>query len=272
MILTERMTDSLHSLLGTFTSGGFFQVARYTLVIFGTGGALLYSIRVSLLTKYSVSYVARAVRRQWFEVTWLILITNAAAILLTQLFTPSASSDTSKAVAGFFVGALCGSGASFLERNLWNIRLVSTFVLRPTNDLSFAVLTRLDRTASALERADNDAWQCQSGYWNLGIDPSTARNRMRLIFEGSKERLVTKWGRSDIYYMDARWHPGNYFFLLVRFYGRRKLRRLLLEPPSFSGLRAEWMGEAARKVAGKPTDRRDGYTKGDPIRRYDHLG
>lgn len=30
--------------------------------------------------------------------------------------------------------------------------------------------------------------------------------------------------------MDARWHPGNYFFLLVRFYGRRKLRQMLLPP------------------------------------------
>lgn len=128
------------------------------------------------------------------------------------------------------------------------------------------------RAASSLERADNDAWQCQSGYWNLGIEPGTARNRMRLIFEGSKERLVTRWGRSDIYFMDARWHPGNYFFLLVRFYGRRKLRRLLRKPPAFNGLRAEWMGEAARKVAGRPTERENGYRKGDPIRRYDHLG
>lgn len=107
---------------------------------------------------------------------------------------------------------------------------------------------------------------------NLGIEPGTARNRMRLIFEGSKERLVTRWGRSDIYFMDARWHPGNYFFLLVRFYGRRKLRRMLLTPPSFNGLRPDWMGDAARKVAGKPTERRDGYMKGDKIRRYDHFG
>ena len=100
-------------------------------------------------------------------------------------------------------------------------------MLRPTSELSFAVLTRLDRAASAFERADNDAWQCQSGYWNLGIEPAVARNRMRLIFEGSKEHLVTRWGRSEIYVMDARWHPGNYFFLLVRFYGRRRLRKLM---------------------------------------------
>ena len=99
----------------------------------------------------------------------------------------------------------------------------------------------------------------------------TAIARVR-IFEGSKERLVTRWGRSDIYFMDARWHPGNYFFLLVRFYGRRRLRRMLLKPPSFAGLRADWRGEAARKMAGKPGDRRTGYTKGDKIRRYDHLG
>jgi hypothetical protein len=248
------------------------KILPYSLVVLGTAGALMYSIRASLLTKYSLSYVARAVRRQWFEVTWLIVITNAAAILLTQLFTLSSSSGPSRPVAGFFVGAICGSSASFVERNLWNIKLISTFVLRPTNDLSFAVLTRLDRAASALERADNDAWQCQSGYWNLGIEPGIARNRMRLIFEGSKEQLVTRWGRSDIYFMDARWHPGNYFFLLIRFYGRRRLRRMLRTPPSFNGLRPDWMGEARRKVAGKPTDRLNGYMKGHPIRRYDHLG
>lgn len=266
------MVDYMQAWSAAFTTDTLIKVAPYSLVVLGTAGALIYSIRASLLTKYSVSHVGRAVSRHWFEVTWLILITNAAAILLTQLFTSSASSGPSKAVVGFFVGALCGSGASFVERNLWNIKLVSTFVLRPTNDLSFAVLTRLDRAAGAIERADNDAWQCQSGYWNLGIAPGAARNRMRLIFEGSKERLVTRWGRSDIYFMDARWHPGNYFFLLVRFYGRRKLRRMLLKPPLFSGLRKDWMGEATRKVAGKPTDRRDGYKKGDNIRRYDHLG
>jgi hypothetical protein len=266
------MAELLHSVLAIFANDKFIRAVPYGLVILGTGGALLYSIRVSLLTKYSISYVGRAARRQWFEVTWLIAITNAAAILLTLFFTPSTYSSPSRSVVGFFVGALCGSGASFVERNLWDMKIVSTFVLRPTNDLSFAVLTRLDRAASAIERADNDAWQCQSGYWNLGLEPSMARNRMRLIFEGSKERLVTKWGRSDIYFMDARWHPGNYFFLLVRFYGRRKLRRLLLKPPSFAGLRKDWAGEAARRVAGKPSNRRGGYTKGDRIRRYDHLG
>lgn len=266
------MIDYLHAFLASLTIDRLVEAAPYSLVVFGTVGALLYSIRASLLTKYSVSYVMRAVKRKWFEVTWLLLITNAAAMLLTQLFSPSASSSLSKAVVGFFVGALCGGSASLVERNLWNNKLVSTFVLRPTNDLSFAVLTRLDRAASALERADNDAWQCQSGYWNLGLDPSTARNRMRYIFEGSKERLVTQWGRSDIYYMDARWHPGNYFFLLVRFYGRRKLRKMMLKPPRFAGLRNDWSGEAARKLAGKPVDRQGGYKKGDRIRRYDHLG
>lgn len=266
------MVDYIHTLLAVFITERLVEVAPYSLVVLGTAGALLYSIRVSLLTKYSVSHVGRAIRRQWFEVMWLILITNAAAILLTQLFTSSASSGSSKAVVGFFIGALCGSGASLVERNLWNIKPISTFVLRPTNDLTFAVLTRLDRAASAMERADNDAWQCQSGYWNLGIEPNTARNRMRLIFEGSKERLVTRWGRSDIYFMDARWHPGNYFFLLVRFYGRRKLRQMLLTPPSFAGLRTDWSGEATRKSAGRPVDRQGGYKKGDRIRRYDHLG
>jgi hypothetical protein len=151
-------------------------------------------------------------RRQWFEVAWLVLLINVAAILLTRFFISSESTGPSKAVVAFFVGALCGSSASLVERNLWNIKFFSNLVLRPTRDLSFALLTRLDRAASALERADNDAWQCQSGYWNLGIDPGTARNRMRLIFEGSKERLVTRWGRSDIYFMDARWQVTISFF------------------------------------------------------------
>jgi hypothetical protein len=266
------MVDYTQALSTAFTTDELAEVVPYSLVVFGTAGALIYSIRASLLNKYSVSHVVGAVKRHWFEVTWLILIMNAAAILLTKLLTSSTSSGSSKAVAGFFVGALCGSGASFVERNLWNSKLVSTFVLRPTNELSLAVLTRLDRAAGAIERADNDAWQCQSGYWNLGVAPGIARNRMRLIFEGSKERLVTRWGRSDIYFMDARWHPGNYFFLLVRFYGRKKLQRMLLKPPLFSGLRKDWMGEATRKVAGKPTDRQNGYKKGDNIRRYDHLG
>jgi len=266
------MADYMQRFLSILITDSFLKFVPYTLVLIGSGGALVYSIRVSLLTKYSLMYVARAMRRQWFEVTWLVLLINVAAILLTRLFVSSESKAPSKAVVAFFVGALCGSSASLVERNLWNIKLFSNLVLRPTRDLSFALITRLDRAASAFERADNDAWQCQSGYWNLGIDPGTARNRMRLIFEGSKERLVTKWGRSDIYFMDARWHPGNYFFLLVRFYGRRQLRRMLLNPPSFVGLRADWTGEAARKMAGKPVDRRTGYTKGDKIRRYDHLG
>lgn len=267
------MIDYLHGLFGAFASGRWRDLAPYVLVVLGTAGAFLYSIRVSLLNKYSAGYVARAMRRQWFEVAWLILITNTAAMLLAELLTASVPPRShSKALVSFLVGAFCGSGVSFLERNLWNVKLVSTFVLRPTNELSLAVLTRLDRAASALERADNDAWQCQSGYWNLGIEPAAARNRMRLIFEGSKERLVTRWGRSDIYLMDARWHPGNYFFLLVRFYGRRKLRKMLRDPPSFAGLRPDWSGEAARKMAGKPGDRQGGFRKGDKVRRYDHLG
>jgi hypothetical protein len=201
------------------------------------------------------------------------LITNAAALLLAELAISSASlSYNFRGVVGFLVGAFCGSGASLVERQMWNVKIVSALVLRPTNELSVAVLTRLDRAAAALERADNDAWQCQSGYWNLGIEPATARNRMRLLFEGSKEKLVTRWGRSDIYFMDARWHPGNYFFLLVRFYGRRKLRKLLRNPPQFRDLRTDWKGEAMRKVAGRPENRKKGYKKGDQLRRYDHLG
>lgn len=266
------MNSDLQAIADISTTGGLFMFLPYAAVFGGTAGALLYSIRASLLNKYSTGYVARAMVRQWFELGWLLLVTNAAAILLADVITSSASTFPSRVLVGFVVGALCGSGASLVERNMWNVKIVSSFVLRPTSELSFAVLTRIDRAASAFERADNDAWQCQSGYWDIGVEPSTARNRMRLIFEGSKERLVTRWGRSDIYLMDARWHPGNYFFLLVRFYGRRRLRRLLRKPTGFPTLQADWTGEARRQVAGKPQHRANGYKKGESVRRYDHLG
>lgn len=253
----------------------FFEGAPYLFVMTGTTGAFMYSIRVSLLPKYSADYVVRAVRKHSFEVLWFFLVTTAGALLLTELALSALTESpevTKRCVVGFVAGVFCGSGASLLERNMWDMKFVSSFVLRPTSELGFAVLTRLDRSASAFERADNDAWQCQSGYWNVKIPPPEARKRMRLIFEGSKEKLVTETGRSDIYNMDARWHPGNYFFLLLRLYGRKRLRKLLEEPPKFLGLREEWRGEAARKVAGRPEDREDGFSPGDKKRRYDHLG
>ena len=260
-------------MLSAFSKTALLELIPYALVVLGILGALVYSIRASLLSKYSLGYVGRAALRHWYELVWVLLLTSAAALLLVEVAVSSVSLPPHlRGAVGFLVGAFCGSSASFVERNMWNVKIVSNLVLRPTNDLSLAVLTRLDRTAAALERADNDAWQCQSGYWNLGIEPVSARNRMRLIFEGSKEKMVTRWGRSDIYFMDARWHPGNYFFLLARYYGRRKLRKMLRNPPRFKRISENWDGTARRKVAGRPKDRRDGYEKGNRMRRYDHLG
>lgn len=241
-------------------------------ILLGTAGSLMYSIRSSLLNKYSLGYIVLAARRHWYEVLWLLLVTTGAAFLVTELLALSLPHSHLKAVLGFLLGAAFGSGATFVERRLWNVKIGAGLVLRPTHELGFAVLTRLDRSAGIFERADNDAWQCQSGYWNVGIEPGMARNRMRLLFEASKEKLVAERGMSDIYRMDARWHPGNYFFLLVHFYGRRRLRKLLGNPPRFEGLRKDWSGEATRKTAGKPNERKGGYRSGDSIRRYDHLG
>lgn len=102
------MVNYVQELFVMFTIDRLLKVAPYSLVVLGSAGALIYSIRVSLITKYSVSYVCRAVKRQWFEVAWLILITNAAAILLTQLFTSSAAS-----------GSFQGCGWFLCRRGLW---------------------------------------------------------------------------------------------------------------------------------------------------------
>ena len=123
------------------------------------------------------------------------------------------------------------------------------------------LLSRFRFEVQYLKSLDNFKAQFQSGWWNFSLSPDQriaereAARRIRRLYEVFKIEIANKERDPNLLDIAPRYHPGNKFFLLVAFLGRRRLRELLAAPPLALQPGCDWDGSERRRDVGTKADR-----------------
>lgn len=125
------------------------------------------------------------------------------------------------------------------------------------------VLNRFKAEIQELKSRDNFKAQFQLGWWDLQLSTDRrdaereAGRRIRRLYEAFKLEIANTERKPHLLDIAGGYYPGNKFFLLVAFLGRKKLRELLAAPPPPPRPGCDWNGSERRKETGKKADRRD---------------
>ncbi|MEK6410097.1 MAG: hypothetical protein AABN34_24495 [Acidobacteriota bacterium] len=186
------------------------------------------------------------------------------------------------AMAGF-----SGFGSATLSNALFS-SWVAWFMGRPNanlvEDLQSAlprlairawVLSQYRETIQRLKSIDNFAAQQQADWWDVNIvgnergRETEAGRRIRRIYEVFKAEIANRERDPDMLDLAEGAFPGNKFFPLVGYLGRKELRNQLASPPPAPAPGYDWNGSERRKHSGRLKNRRQPDPNSDHARMSD---
>jgi hypothetical protein len=200
-------------------------------------------------------YLLRAAVRSLFFTTVWVIVQFAVGVVICFGVTipmPKIVGLAASVVVGFLTVAFPRSIEAllgFLIGGRPNTRHARK-VARVFAKLQLAIKRHLLYEVQCLLIEDNESWQQGRGEWNIDeggghLSPSEAGRRIRRIYEIHKLDISNKNGNHSLLDFDIGVHPGQKFYLLARYLGRRQLHRSLQSThPEFA---PNWSGQERRR-------------------------
>lgn len=165
-------------------------------------------------------------------------------------------------VTAFPSGVMEWAVSSYLSRKDVKIK---QDLEQPVNRLILKVwvVNRLKAKVQELKSLDNFRAQWQQGWWNFNLSTNSreaekeAGRRIRRLYEVFKIEIANQQRKAYLLDIAGGYFPGNKFFYLVRFLGRKRLHQLLADPPPPPQPGCDWNGSERRKIQGAKADRKD---------------
>jgi len=120
-----------------------------------------------------------------------------------------------------------------------------------------------------LRQRDNLRCQNRKSEWDFNVPQNVIFRRIRMLFGAAKPRIAAGRRQPGFLSLDANITPPVQFFLLLDYYGRRRVNELLKAPAPVPLPGRDWDGRERRRQSGSPEDRRNEPRNLGLIRMYD---
>jgi hypothetical protein len=138
--------------------------------------------------------------------------------------------------------------------------------------LRFNLLTgqTLRKSVQKLKEQDNFDCQHSKGWWNSGLPEKQINRRLRMLYEELKLEIACHRREPELLRHDVDISPGQKFYLLVAYLGRKRLRKALEQGPASPPPCQDWDGTERRRTVGKKADRKTPDPNAYYSRAYDN--
>jgi hypothetical protein len=215
------------------------------------GGIVLTQVLFlsSQFYRESEGYMLRAVRKLWpFLLTFLIVEWVVGLLFFHLLHYIQWLIPVPIPLLAFIAGVIVAAIPTALEGILLpKDTKIETLNRRLTKLLLKLNIALRHNYAWAIESCrQQDVYDCQEeNSWGLGINPQTTGRRLRIIYEFEKVRIAERRKDSSFLRYDEGYTPWSKLYLLVRHLGRKRLREVILHPPTLHC--RGWDGQERRK-------------------------
>jgi hypothetical protein len=205
-------------------------------------------------------------------VFFLWVASGLLAISAFFAFGSPAATDQKWLAISFGSGAVAAFGSSSIEKWIGNRVGMKTWALPVYTALLRANLAPYHPVAWQLNRLrQRDNLRCQNrvSEWDFGVPQTVIFRRIRMLFGEAKPMIAAGRRQPGILSLDANITPPVQFFLLLDYYGRRRVNELLKAPATPPRPGRDWNGRERRRQSGSPEDRREEPLNLGLIRMYD---
>ncbi|HTG34185.1 MAG TPA: AAA family ATPase [Thermoanaerobaculia bacterium] len=208
----------------------------------------------------STGYFWPALKRTGAFLTLSIAARWAIGWILLRLSLIPFDSDLSRSwvwgfVAGLIVVALPSFFEHFLDKKA-TTKFVSNALVQLLLRFNLLIGQTLKSAIQKQKEQDNYDYQRSKGWWDLGLPEREINRRLRMLYELVKLEIASYRHQPELLRHDVNISPGQKFYLLVAYLGRKGLRRALETKPLPPPPGLAWDGSERRRKVGIKSDRR----------------
>jgi hypothetical protein len=208
----------------------------------------------------SSGYLWPAFRQTGVFLLLAIVARGVVGVMLLKLALNFFDSDLSRSwfwgfVAGLIIVAFPASFEHFLDNNA-TTKVVSNTLVKLLLRFNLLVGQTVRSAVQQLKEQDNYDCQNSKGWWDFGLPGEKINRRLRILYEVLKLDIACKRRQPELVRHDVNIPPGQKFYLLVAYMGRKRLWKAIQEPPHPPPPGLNWDGSERRRRVGSKADRR----------------